>query len=128
MCSDINSIHHTLLRHLQNDDKSLTLSNDFSVLKTNAERVNFVYSILESYNLFPTVLNDEKNDEKANEFRQEGNFLYKNKKIRDALVLYTKSIANASNEGDELALGYGNRSAALFEMGFFKECLKVSRE
>lgn len=128
MCSDINSVYTALLRHLQNDGRNLQLSIDFSALKSNYERVNLAYSALDGYNLLPGILNDMKNDEKADEFRQKGNLLYKEKKISDAIEMYTKSVAYACNESEKLALAYGNRSAALFELGLFKECLQVSEK
>lgn len=126
MWMDINSIHQELLRHLQNDGRSVDISNEFAVICTNFERVSFAYSIIEGYNLFPALLEDVKSDETAYEFRQKGNLFYKRKDISEALELYTKSVAFASDKGEELALAYGNRSAALFEKRFYKECLQVS--
>lgn len=126
MCEDINSIHQELLRHLQNDGRTTEVSKEFVVVKSNSERVSYAYSLIEGYDLFPTLIKDIKCDEKANEFRQKGNLFYKRKEIAGALELYTRSIAHASDEGEELALAYGNRSAALFEKEFYKECLQVT--
>lgn len=126
ICSDINNIHQNLLRHLEVDQTSGTLSKKFSALQTNSARVSFAYSLLEGYNLFPALSYDSKSDERANEFRQKGNLHYKKKKIGDALEFYTRSIANATCKNQELALAFGNRSAALFEMGFYKESLQVN--
>lgn len=127
MCKDINSIHQELTRHLQTDEESVTVSNKFAVVGSNAGRVSLAYSLIEGYHLFPAFSKDAKCDEKAQEFRQKGNLFYKRKEIANALELYTKSVAFASEKGEELALAYGNRSAALFEKEFYKECLQVSR-
>lgn len=127
MCKDINSIHQELLRHLQTDERNVNVSNKFAVFGSNSERVSFAYSLIEGYNLFPAFFKDAKCDENAQEFRQKGNLFYKKKEVADALELYTKSVAFASEKGEELALAYGNRSAALFEKELYKECLQVSR-
>lgn len=126
MCNDINSIHQELLLHLHNDGRSVDVSEEFAVVGSNSERVSFAYSLIEGYNLFPALFKDAKLDEKAHEYRQKGNLSYKRKEIAEALEFYTRSVAIASDKGEELALAYGNRSAALFEKGFYKECLQVS--
>lgn len=41
----------------------------------------------------------------------------------EVLSLYTKSIAFAPNNSEELALGFGNRSALLKQMQKFEECI-----
>lgn len=126
MCSDINTIHRDLLRHLEKDSRSVTISKEFSALKTNSDRVNLLYSLIEGYDLFPALSSDLKSDEKAEEYRQKGNMMYKNKKITDALELYTKSVSCGCAKSEQLALAFANRSAALFEIGLYKECLEVS--
>lgn len=125
ICSDIYEIHSDLLRHLVKEGKVIEISKQFAALKTNSDRVSFIHKLLEGYDLFPAMVFDVKSDEKALEFRQKGNLFYKNRNIIEALEFYTRSIANASGKNEELALAYGNRSAVLFEMGFYKECLMV---
>lgn len=62
-------------------------------------------------------------------YRQEGNKLYKSK-LHDQQVhekiwkLYSQSIAFAPYNSEELALGYGNRSALLFHLEIYKDCVK----
>lgn len=60
------------------------------------------------------------------EYRKKGNALFKSGKHSDKIhediwVLYTKSIALAPNESEELAQGYRNRSALLFHLNKYAE-------
>ncbi|KAG5674235.1 hypothetical protein PVAND_004215 [Polypedilum vanderplanki] len=66
---------------------------------------------------------ENKNSQNSIKFRQEGNKKYKENKIFDAIYNYNKAISFAQTKVD-LALAYGNRSAAYFEAGKYEECLK----
>ncbi|XP_063922984.1 SET and MYND domain-containing protein 4-like [Zophobas morio] len=63
-----------------------------------------------------------KSDVKASELRKLGNVQFQNKSDKDALILYTQSLSFAKSD-EEVSVAYGNRSAALFYMGFYEECL-----
>ncbi|KAJ8935103.1 hypothetical protein NQ314_012999 [Rhamnusium bicolor] len=76
-----------------------------------------------SMNYFPRLLRTLKNNELAGNFRQKGNAMFKVRKNREAVELYTRSIALAEDKSECLALAYANRSAVLFEKGFYEECL-----
>ena len=71
----------------------------------------------------------KKNEEDAVEFRKRGNSLYTSK-IQNGidheavLNLYTQSIATAPNMSEALAYGYGNRSALLFRLKKYEECIR----
>ena len=41
----------------------------------------------------------------------------------EALRLYSQCIAAAPNDSEELALGYGNRSALLFRLKKYRDCI-----
>lgn len=58
--------------------------------------------------------------------RQKGNEKFKQKKAQECHEFYTKSIALAESGSENLALAYANRSAILFDVGLYKECLHVS--
>lgn len=126
MCSNINNIHQDLLCHLEVDRRSVDVSTQFSALNTNTKRIDFVYTIIEDYDLYPAFIHDLKYDEDAIKLRQEGNLMFKHKKITEAIELYSRSALNAICNSEQLALAYANRSAALFEIGCFEECLEVS--
>lgn len=60
-------------------------------------------------------------------FRKKGNELYTKQHVQDShmkiLSLYTTSIALAPNNSEELAMGYGNRSALLMHIQKHEECI-----
>ncbi|KAG5874147.1 hypothetical protein JTB14_029457 [Gonioctena quinquepunctata] len=116
------SIHRDLLRHLVNYDRVSEVSEQFSVLRSNPERVRFLHELLREHKLLPVLQPDGKNDQKALEWRQQGNEMFKRKKNKEALDFYTRSLTySASSENASLALA--NRSAVLYEYGFYEECL-----
>ncbi|KAJ8679812.1 hypothetical protein QAD02_015599 [Eretmocerus hayati] len=67
-----------------------------------------------------------KSSSRSTEIRKEGNALFlQNKSHNDRLVLslYTKSIAYAPMESEELALAYGNRSALWLHLQKYELCI-----
>lgn len=64
-----------------------------------------------------------KSNSKAAKLRTEGNQLYKNGKLYDALLKYNESLCNADDDVN-LALAYANRSAVYFELKQHQHCLK----
>lgn len=66
----------------------------------------------------------------AEKFRNEGNRLYREKKLEQALLAYNYSILAAPHpgldgeaQGSQLSLAFANRSAVLFEMNQYKSAL-----
>jgi hypothetical protein len=57
-------------------------------------------------------------------FRNAGNKSYTQMKIYDSIFAYNQAIAFAETGSVDLALAYGNRSAAYFVAGKYAECLK----
>lgn len=83
---------------------------------------DFLETSIEFENLF------EKSANVSTEARKSGNQLYTQKKHdqsihTEILLLYSKSIAFAPNDSEELALGYSNRSALLMHLHQYKYCL-----
>ncbi|XP_060575894.1 SET and MYND domain-containing protein 4-like [Ruditapes philippinarum] len=64
-----------------------------------------------------------KASENASGFRNEGNRLFQRKIYKEAVSKYTQAVLNGPKESEELALAYGNRSAALYRIGSYQECL-----
>ncbi len=60
----------------------------------------------------------------ASRLRDEGNAKFGARDDRSALKLYTESVVCAPKWGPELGLAFGNRSAALYHMGRYRECLR----
>nr|CAH7755733.1 unnamed protein product [Callosobruchus chinensis] len=120
----IEKYHEDLLRYLAATNQATKVSQQFSALGSNTERVQFVYGLIECANLFPALVEDLKNDAEAVALRQKGNEMFKTKNNEAALEFYTKSIAHAEENSESLAVAYANRSAVLMEEGHFKECLE----
>lgn len=58
----------------------------------------------------------------AENFREQGNSHFRNKRFREALVAYNQSLCFA--EGFGVSLCFGNRSAVYLEVKLFEECLQ----
>ncbi|XP_042713981.2 SET and MYND domain-containing protein 4 isoform X2 [Chrysemys picta bellii] len=54
-------------------------------------------------------------------YKEEGNKRFQNKEYTAALILYSKAV---SHNSPEMSLCYANRSAALFHLGHFEDCLE----
>ncbi|XP_018564419.1 SET and MYND domain-containing protein 4 [Anoplophora glabripennis] len=121
---NLDNIVEQLLHHLSAKKLVAATSKLFSILETNSERVDFAYRLLDEYHLLPALSEDLKNNDLAAKIRQKGNEMFKVKKNGEAIELYTQSVALAADGSEYLALAYANRSAVLFERGFYRECLK----
>lgn len=60
----------------------------------------------------------------ATKLRDEGNAKFRIHDNEGSLRLYTESIITAPELGPELAIGFGNRSAALYHACQYEDCLK----
>lgn len=86
------------------------------------------YQRLVQNNLYPasedlSSFQDSKSNMDAVRFRNFGNKLYSSKDDFTALLLYTRSVAWAAEDSEELALAYANRSAVLFRLCKYDSCL-----
>lgn len=101
-----------------------TTSNNFSILSTNQQRVDFALRLQIDYNIQPAAPSFVRKSEAASvQFRTDGNGKFKQKHLPLALMLYTKCIANAPKNSESLGIGYANRSAVLYEQKLYDECL-----
>jgi tetratricopeptide (TPR) repeat protein len=66
----------------------------------------------------------KKNKLSSKGYRCAGNKFYTEMKIYDAIFAYNQAIAFAETGSMDLALAYGNRSAAYYVAGKYAECLK----
>lgn len=123
--ASIVEVQQALLRHLIEAQKVKDVSQQFSVLDSNHERVNFVLELVEQYQLFPQFVADEKNEEASNKLRQKGNEMYKLHFYKQAIEFYTQSIAMAEEKTEAFAVALANRSAVLFEIKLYAECIQV---
>lgn len=122
--STIKSIFQDLIRNIEIDNKVKITSEEFSKIACCSERVSFVYERLRQYTLFPELIIDEKSNEEAIKLREDGNKKFKEKKLEKALDLYTSSLAFAKKNSENFSKAVANRSAVLFELELYEECIK----
>lgn len=104
-----------------------TVSAQFSELKTNLERVNFMYALLRKHKLLPKYEHSSKSNAVSTAIRLRGNIYYDLGNNLVAMKLYTKSIQSAERNSDELSKSLANRSAVLLRLKLFRESLVVRK-
>ena len=105
-----------------------TLSKRFMSAETDEDRMAFTFSVLEEYCLIPTSKSEEKNSNESIRLRNQGNRIFIGNRNNasyyiKAWELYSKSVAFAPNNSEELALAFANRSAVLVHLQKYKEAL-----
>lgn len=86
--------------------------------------VKNAYLSLQSKGLLPTISNAApKSKETSLLIRKQGNVLHENTQYDEALLKYTKAIISAPPDTEEIAVAFGNRSAALFRLKKYASCL-----
>lgn len=104
----------------------------FNQLKSDISKIKFIVtqqSITDAFDAYiksivsSTSESSKKSLEKANEFRMDGNKYFKNKKYTESLKLYSRAILYAPCESPELPQLFANRSASLFHLNQFTDCL-----
>lgn len=114
---------------LENFIKNESLQ-DFKKLDSDQERMEFILKKnlvltvpwVQAYFEHCNELN-RKSEKKSISARQEGNHRFKKKQFLAAMELYTKSLLLAPFECEQLSLGYSNRSAALYHLSEYEDCL-----
>ncbi|EFA07768.1 hypothetical protein TcasGA2_TC005322 [Tribolium castaneum] len=115
---------YTSLEHDPHEEKALPkFLKELNRKKTEEERLDFMYNVLQKYNLFRNKFTrDRKRDEHAEHCKLEGNVYFSEGNYSFALGFYTKALMGA-NGPEMLAICYANRSAALLKLGLYEECL-----
>lgn len=107
--------------------------NKFAHLTSNDERVAFIINkgLLRSEKWLPLYFGScqnwqGKSSEVAQLWKTKGNKLFQQNKFVEALDLYTLSLLSAPQGANcpDYALSLGNRSAALYHLGHYSECIK----
>lgn len=110
--------------------RKINLPHQIAALKTFEDKVAkamenlTIRQKIATYMSNCTEVQHRKNGSTASRLRDQGNDKYKCKDNAGALRLYTESIICAPQVGPELSLGFGNRSAALFDMGDYETAEK----
>ncbi|KAF5302587.1 hypothetical protein FQA39_LY10205 [Lamprigera yunnana] len=121
----IGDIYKRLCRALSaNAVDVASVSKEFSLLQSNSLRIDFAYRLLHDYGLFPKCKLANKLTSVAGELREAGNVYFKFKQYNAALLKYSESVAYAPQNSEEMGLAFANRSAVLFHLKLYKECLE----
>lgn len=119
--------YEQIYKRLKNDHNLLRISEQFSELHTNQEQVAFSWKldcIQETIKVKEMFL--EKSASKSIQLRTEGNKEFQNKCFVESLKLYNESVRFAPALGSELeyAVAVANRSAVLFHLKKYHDCLQ----
>ena len=87
----------------------------FRSLQTNLEKYRFVNNLPEAHKHTIFWKENLKSKRKSLEFKELGNAAYKKGKIKEAIKLYSRSIAYSPDD-ECRSIGYANRSAGLFHL------------
>lgn len=118
--SKLNLIYQDWLRSLPDVNK---ISEQFLKLTSNVDRADLVIGLFENNPCEVFVDSVGKNNVAAKEIREAGNRKYAASLYSEALYYYTKSVAFAVSDSQELALALGNRAACLLNLGNIAEAL-----
>lgn len=121
--SNWNSIYEEYTKLILRRHQGDVLSS-IAIQIPNDRKVEFVYQLLKLDDYLPKVeCPSTKSAPAGTMYRNLGNDLFNRKKDTEALKYYTKSVAASPPDSRELALAYGNRSAALFALRRFSSSL-----
>ncbi|XP_033231350.1 SET and MYND domain-containing protein 4-like [Belonocnema kinseyi] len=109
--------------------KHESLSYAFMSAETDEIRMVFTYSVLEEFRLIPTSKCEKKDSAESTKLRNQGNRIFVGNpnnasEYVKAWELYCKGVAFASNNTEELALAFANRSAILVHFQKYSEAVK----
>jgi len=140
---DFEHFYHAICSDLQGKGEVHNMSKHFSLLEDDNERMKFVLEKNFTSNLHWKDFNfTPKDRQESQKLRNLGNQVYQKNRLNEALEHYSQSIClaphplppntyiNHSQEMEdnysyeELALGYANRSAVLFQMKEYELCIR----
>lgn len=120
----IDSCYEAVIAKLTKQNKILEISNKLLSLKTNADRVLYVYDIIGELKAFPKLLQVQKSQSVSAHYRNLGNQFFQNSDYYKAWQYYNLALLHAPvNKDDMVALAISNRSAVFYSMKKYKECL-----
>ncbi|XP_069002316.1 SET and MYND domain-containing protein 4 [Embiotoca jacksoni] len=83
---------------------------------TTHDDLDYVESVCAAYSV-------QKDGERAAKWRERGNSSFKTRNYTAAALNYSQGICFAPQSSEQLSLGYANRSAALYHLQHYQECL-----
>ena len=140
---DFETFYHSVCADLQSKGEVQSMSKQFSLLGDDSERVKYILEksftssvMWKDFNFSP------KDRSESQKLRNLGNQVYQKNRLSEALEYYSQSICLAPHplppntylnhpqdqeetfSYEELALGYANRSAVLFQMKEYELCIR----
>lgn len=103
------------------------ISSQFDLLRSDEERISFGLSLACVHDVMTVEpCFNPKSASQSARLRNEGNKLFQKKRYHEALEIYSRSILNAPVEscGHEHSLAFANRSAVLFHLREYRQCLE----
>lgn len=104
-----------------------SFKTEYSLLKTDTDRVKYSIQLMLDYSVSVPQFIILKAPDASRVYRKAANNLFtipSSKPLLDeSLMQYTKSIAHAKYNSEELSLVYADRSAALFKARLYQDCL-----
>ncbi|KAK7086786.1 hypothetical protein SK128_009830 [Halocaridina rubra] len=99
--------------------------DDFGQIKTDQERLVQIWNFKPIHKLKIRRFYKMKNREKSEIFRSQGNQAFQQLKNEEAIAYYSQAILLAPHNqvGENLSLGYANRSAVFFHQKKYQLCL-----
>lgn len=102
------------------------LNHTFKPLETHKERFTFALKELLQHDnsqwCYSTC--DQKGSKHSFQLRDDGNKSFMDRQYKSAVQEYTESVIYAADSSVQLALAYANRSAALFKLKKYEDCIK----
>lgn len=120
----IDSYYESVIAKLTSENRIKDVSFKLLSLKTEHERVLFVYNIFEELNAFPSVKEVKKNDDQSVCYRNRGNTFFTKSQFYKAWQYYNLSLLYATNNSENFCVALSNRSAVFFTLEKYNECIK----
>lgn len=99
----------------------------FAKKPTEEDKFLYTYKMMKEYNRLPTITlkkpTDVKNNKISQKVRSLANVKFQNKKYVDSLWEYSASVRIAKNNSQDYALALANRSAALYHLEEYDDCI-----
>ncbi|XP_063916970.1 SET and MYND domain-containing protein 4-like [Zophobas morio] len=122
--NDLAKLLFNTISNLKPEFDPIEYLDAFESMKTNLDKVNFVYADIKKYpNVFAKYMKDTKSDELAFTHIDGGKRKCLVGKYWDALEDFTQSVAAAESE-TVLALGYGHRAECFLKLEMPDKCLE----
>lgn len=120
----IDSCYEGVIAKLTSQQRIKDISAELLSLKTDNERVLFVYKIFEDLNAFPSVKEVKKSNELSIYYRNLGNKCFEESEFHKAWQYYNLSLLNATVHSEYFCIALSNRSAVFFELEKYNECIQ----